>query len=73
MVEVITVEPLAEGWAVRHSSVENPQVFASGAKAEEAARSLGARLSRAGAASEIRVILRDGTLAARFACSPDLA
>jgi hypothetical protein len=68
MVEVIYVEPLAEGWAVRHQSVENPQVFVSGAKAEEAARSLGSRLSQAGAPSEIRVILRDGTLAGRFAC-----
>jgi hypothetical protein len=70
MIEVIYVEPLAEGWAVRHDSVENPQVFASGAKAEAAARSLGARLSSAGTAAEIRVVLRDGTLAGRFACSP---
>ncbi|HEY5072291.1 MAG TPA: hypothetical protein VII63_09690 [Caulobacteraceae bacterium] len=70
MVEVIFVEPLAQGWAVRHASVENPQVFTSGAKAEDAARTLGARLARAGAASEIRVFLRDGSLAGRFACSP---
>ncbi len=70
MVEVIYVEPLAAGWAVRHDSVENPQVFTSGAKAEAAARSLGGRLSRAGAPSEIRVVLRDGTLGGRFACAP---
>jgi hypothetical protein len=43
--------------------------FASGAKAEAAARSLVARLSQAGTAADIRV-LRDGTLAGRFAGSP---
>jgi hypothetical protein len=68
MVEVIYVEPLADGWAVRHGSVENPQVFTSGAKAEDAARSLGARLAQAGSPSEIRVMLRDGTMAGKFAC-----
>ncbi|MHB8529272.1 MAG: hypothetical protein ACYC8V_07145 [Caulobacteraceae bacterium] len=68
MFHVISVEPLAEGWAVRQPAVENPQVFASGAKAEDAARRLGARLSRAGAASEIRVYTRDGALAGRFVC-----
>ena len=69
MVEVITVEPIAQGWAVRHHAVENPQVFSSGAKAEAAARSLGSRLSQAGSPAEIRVILRDGSVGGRFACT----
>ncbi|MEO8812457.1 MAG: hypothetical protein ABI376_06060 [Caulobacteraceae bacterium] len=68
MVQVISVEPLADGWALRQAKVENPQVFASGAKAEAAALFLGARLAGAGSSAEIRVYLRDGTLGGRFAC-----
>ena len=68
MVRVIIVEPLAHGWAVRQPQVDNSQVFASGAKAEDAARRLGARLARAGETTEIRVYLRDGALGGRFLC-----
>jgi hypothetical protein len=68
MVRVIVVEPLASGWAVRQPSVDNSQVFASGAKAEDAARRLGARLAGAGLPAEIRVYLRDGVLGGRFLC-----
>jgi hypothetical protein len=68
MVHLIKVEPLAEGWAVRETSVDNPQVFVSGAKAEDAALLLGARLAAAGDASEIRVYVRGGALAGRFIC-----
>jgi hypothetical protein len=71
MVEVIAVEPVDGGWALRHRTVDNPQLFSSGAKAENAARRLGARLSRAGAPAEIRIFLRDGTMAGRFLCLPD--
>ncbi len=69
MIHVISVEPLADGWAVSQPAIENPQVFASGAKAEDAARRLGERLSQAGAASEIRVYTRDGLLAGRYICA----
>jgi hypothetical protein len=68
MIQVISVEPLASGWALRQASVENPQVFTSGAKAEDAAMNLGARLAEAGRSTEIRVYLRDGTLGGRFVC-----
>ena len=68
MVQVISVEPLTSGWAVRQDSVENPQVFSSGAKAEDAARRLGASLSRSGSPAEVRIWLRDGTLGGRFIC-----
>jgi hypothetical protein len=69
MVSVIVVEPFAQGWAVRQPSVNNSQVFVSGAKAEDAARRLGARLARAGLPAEIQVYLRNGALAGRFICA----
>ena len=70
MIQVISVEPMADGWAVRQDQIDNPQVFASGAKAEDAARRLGARLARGGDAAEIRIYLRDGALGGRFLCPP---
>ena len=66
MIQVINVEPLGQGWAVRHTPAGQPQVFASGAKAEDAALSLGARLAEAGRTTEIRIYLRDGALGGRF-------
>ncbi|HWA60672.1 MAG TPA: hypothetical protein VG939_04820 [Caulobacteraceae bacterium] len=68
MVEVIRVEPVEGGWALRQATVDNPQLFASGAKAEDAARRLADRLARAGSDAEIRIFLRDGSLAGRFLC-----
>jgi len=68
VVQVISVEPFTEGWAVRQDGIENPQIFTSGAKAEDAARRLGASLSRAGAPAEVRIWLRDGALGGRFIC-----
>ena len=70
MTHVISIEPVQGGWAVRQPGVENALLFASGAKAEAAARSLGERLSNAGQPGEIRVFLRDGALAGRFLCRP---
>jgi hypothetical protein len=68
MPKLIVVEPLAHGWAVRHEEGGVSQVFRSGAKAEAAALSLGARLALAGIAAEIRVYLRNGALGGRFLC-----
>jgi hypothetical protein len=68
MVRVIVVEPFAQGWAVRQPSVDNSQVFVSGAKAEDAALRLGASLANAGEPAEIQVYLRGGALAGRFLC-----
>ncbi len=68
MINVIYVEPMADGWAVRQDEVVNPQVFSSGAKAEDAALRLAQRLADAGQASEVQVYLRDGVLGGRFAC-----
>ena len=66
MIQVINVEPLGQGWAVRQGSADKPQVFTSGAKAEDAALSLGARLAATGLAAEIRVYLRGGALGGRY-------
>jgi hypothetical protein len=68
MVRVIVVEPFAQGWAVKQSSVDNSQVFVSGAKAEDAALRLGTSLANAGEPAEIQVYLRGGALAGRFIC-----
>jgi len=67
-VNVIYVEPMAEGWCLRQDLADNHQVFSSGAKAEDAAMRLAARLADAGQASEVRVYLRGGELGGRFAC-----
>jgi hypothetical protein len=71
MISVIYVEPLADGWAVRQDEIDNPQVFVSGAKAEDAALRLAERLARAGLASEVVVYLRDGAVGGRFTCPAD--
>ena len=71
MVQVIAVEPVDGGWALSQTLSDNPQVFISGAKAEDAARRLAARFSDAGAPAEIRIFLRDGSLAGRFVCPPE--
>ncbi len=68
MINVIYVEPMADGWAVRKDEIVNPQVFSSGAKAEDAALRLAQSLAGAGQASEVRVYLRDGVLGGRFTC-----
>ncbi len=73
MINVIYVEPLADGWAVRQDEVVNPQVFVSGAKAEDAAMRLAQRLADAGRSSEVIVYLRDGALGGRFTCPAQAA
>lgn len=70
MVQVITVEATQGGWTVQHEVAENAMMFRSGAKAEAAARDLASALAQRGAASEIHIYLRDGSLAGRYLCSP---
>ena len=70
MVQVIDVRPLGQGWIVRQAGAANPQVFRSGARAEDAARALGQRLAGAGHPAEVRIFLRDGALAGRISCAP---
>ena len=62
----IAVTALPDGWKLTVDDVDNDMVFRSGRDAERAARRLAGRLARAGVWSEIRLHLRDGSLAARF-------
>ena len=70
MVHVISVHAAEGGWLVRSSTIDNEMMFLSGAKAEGAARKLGAKLAAQGHTAEIRIFLRDGVQAARFICAP---
>lgn len=62
----IEVTALADGWKLSVDDIANDMVFHSGREAERAARRLADRLARAGDWSEIRLHLRDGTLAGKF-------
>ena len=62
----IAVTALADGWKLTVDDVDNDMVFRSGREAERTARRLADRLARAGLWSEIRLHLKDGSLAARF-------
>ena len=67
---VLTVTPLADGWKLSVDGVQNDMVFASGAAAEAAARRLALRLAQVGTPAEVRILLRDHSLGARFICPP---
>lgn len=69
----ISVLPLGDGWKVRVRGVGNDLVFHSGRQAEATARRLAERLTRVGAHAELRIHLRDGSLAGRFVVPPALA
>jgi len=68
-IELIIVKPTPTGWCVSCDGMAQGQSFQSGATAEAAARQLGAAIARGGQAAEIRIFLRDGSLAGRFACA----
>jgi hypothetical protein len=66
--ELIIVKPTAAGWRVDRPRCAQAQTFQSGATAEAAARQLGEAIARGGQPAEIRIFLRDGSLAGRFLC-----
>lgn len=68
----IAVEPLAGGWRVRSDALAGDQVFARGAAAEAAARRLAQAFAEAGESAELRIVLRDGSLAERSLWAPGL-
>ena len=68
-IELITVSPMAGGWRVDCDARGHREAFQSGATAKAAARQLGGAIARGGHAAEIRIFLRDGSLAGRFACA----
>ena len=60
----ITIAPAGNGWAVQSPDLDQDQVFASGSRAEAFGRDLAAYAAREGEHVELRIMLRDGTLAA---------
>jgi hypothetical protein len=70
MIRSISVNPVGAGWTVRSEPFDNDMLFLSGAKAESAARRMGRTIAEGGFTAEIRIFLRDGSLAARFLCPP---
>jgi hypothetical protein len=70
MVHIVSVIPVSGGWAVTTRSLAGAMVFLSGGKAEAAARRLAETIARRGETVEIRIYLRDGSLAGRFVCAP---
>lgn len=70
MVHTVSVIPVSGGWAVSAREIAAPMVFFSGAKAEAAARRLAETIARRGETAEVRIFLRDGSMAGRFACAP---
>lgn len=68
----ISVRAAQDGWSVQGDTVENGMMFLSGAEAESAARALAQRYSDVGQPTEIKVFLRDGSLAGRYVAVPDL-
>lgn len=70
MMRLISVTPVGAGWTVRSEPFANEMLFLSGAKAELAARRMARTIARGGDTADIRIFLRDGSLAARFICPP---
>ncbi len=66
----IFVEPSSDGWIVRGDFSGGPLQFATGARAEQAARDLAHRLADAGEPVILEIRLRDGARAGRFLFPP---
>jgi hypothetical protein len=69
MTYVISVTPTSAGWTVSGDGVTEEMVFTTGGRAEQAARRLAEGLARSGQMVELRIYLRDGSLAGRMALS----
>ena len=67
MALIISVAPAGEGWAVRSDLLDTDLTFEQGGRAEAAARALADRYAQSGRSAEVRIFLRDRTLAGRFA------
>lgn len=68
----VIVEPFGDVWAIQLDDVE-PQLFARGRAAEDAAKQIAHRLAVSGDHVEIHLHLRNGEKAARFICLPPLS
>jgi hypothetical protein len=70
MALTITVVPKGSGWTVWSEATESEIFFCSGARAEAAARLLGAKIALAGQPVDVLIFLRDGALGGQFAFRP---
>lgn len=70
--QTIVVEPHGNAWSVCVAGTE-PQLYSSGAKAEETAKRIALRLASIGEQVELHVMLRGGYHGARFVCLPPLS
>lgn len=70
MPSFVFVEPSGDGWIVRGDFNESPLEFATGARAEQAARELAHRLADAGEPVVLEIRLRNGARAGRFLFPP---
>lgn len=66
----IRVSPADAWWAVESDGFDNPMIFRSGGRAEDAARRLALALARTGQVVKLEVKARDGATAGRFLCPP---
>lgn len=66
----IFVEPSGDGWIVRGDFGNSPLEFATGARAEHAARDLAHRLADTGEPVILEIRLRNGARAGRFLFTP---
>jgi hypothetical protein len=70
MLRSISVTPVSAGWTVYSEPFANEMMFLSGAKAESAARIMARSIAEGGDTADVRIFLRDGSLAARIVCLP---
>ena len=72
----ISVRPSSLGWIMEGDAFANRPIFRSGAEAERCARRLAQRYASIGETAEVRIYLRDGSLAGCYsfvACDLALA
>ncbi len=62
----IRVAPLGDEWTVQAPGLTEDLIFRAGGKAETAARALAARFADEGRTAELKIYLRDGSLAGSF-------
>ena len=62
----ICVAPVGDEWLVRADGLADDSIFPGGGKAEAAARDLASRVAREGRSAELKIYLRDGSLAGAF-------
>jgi acetylornithine/succinyldiaminopimelate/putrescine aminotransferase len=73
MAHLIVIRPSGFGWFLESDAFANALTFRSGAEAERAAQRLAERYAGAGEDAEVRVYLRDSSLAGRHCYSPSRA